>query len=206
MANRRVLTAAAMCLAIGGVVVLAGASGRGGATDDVLAPSVTSGELRRMFASEEAARAFRVVGTPVPLLPAEGPVAYHATMLLPRERLLASPAVWAAGVVAARIDAEANFAPLGLTAGTNYLWIDARGPAANPWRGIMISADGNHRTLLPGFKYTPGAEHSDLTSPLGHARQYCGGQLGCLLTKDLPTGRATTVWVACTGGCCELEN
>jgi hypothetical protein len=101
-------------------------------------------------------------------------------MALPNVGVSVALAALAAGVVVARLDAKVAYAPLGLSAGKNYLWVDSRGPRANPWRGIMISADGKKRTLLTNFKYTPDSAHAKGGSSLEHARLYCNGQQLCL--------------------------
>ena len=114
-------------------------------------------------------------GKPTALRPSRGRVERHAVMALPLDQLTIDTVALAAGKVVARIDADTAFAPLGLSAGSNYLWVDGKGPPENRWRGVTLSADGTTRVDLVGFKYTRDTQHSNAGGPLGHARLYCNG-------------------------------
>lgn len=167
---------------------------------DVLSTSVSPGELSAYLAAEDARAGFRIM-TQATLF--EGTVRVHAAMAYANDFQLKDSATAAAGIVLYRIDADDDYEPLGLTRGSNYLWMDAKGPAENPWRGIMISSDGTHRSLMTAFKYTPATEHNNF-SPLDHQQQYCNGLPGCIYARSTSGGDGT-VWIRCTNGCCELQ-
>ena len=129
-----------------------------------------------------------------------GPV--RAAMAYAPSPVSQDSATAAAGIILYRVDVDADYEPLGLSRGSNYLWMDAKGPADTAWRGIMISADGSRRQLITTFRYSAATAHNNY-SPLGHSRQYCNGHPGCILNTGLQFGE--TVWFRCTQGCCELQ-
>lgn len=172
-----------------------------GAALDVLSPDLPAEQLRALLASEESSRTFEPVGDAVMLRTAEGPTGFRATMALPADRRSIPASAWETGVVIARITSEGPFPSLGLSPGVNYVWIDRLGPAEDPWRGIVLSADGARRVELENFKYTPASDHTNPGGPLGHAEKYCDGADGCLYQ----TPRGTAQWERCARGCCEIQ-
>jgi len=115
------------------------------------------------------------------------------------------------GKIVSMVMSERDFAPFGLRAGKNYMWVDRRGPVENPWRAIMISADGQHRKALR-LTYTPDAAHPGPDGPSGHAQKYCSGLPGCFVSRALIGGLGAgskklleTKWMRCGTGCCEVE-
>lgn len=191
-----------------GLALGVGSLGAGSGTPaDILSRQLTAVAVRELLTAEETAGGFRVTEAARALALVAGSEPVTVTVALRADQPRRDSAVWAAGVVVMRIDASAAYAPLGLAAGRNYLWIDGKGPAGEPWRAAMLSADGVHRVLVGQIRYTAGAEHGDLTSPQGHALRYCGGEPGCLVLRLGPDGQKyETVWMRCVDGCCELEN
>jgi hypothetical protein len=165
---------------------------------DPLATSVSNEELAGLLEQLDSASLFNSVGRTWLLADSQT----TALIYLPSVRQTEEQA--RVGVVVARIEVSADYR-FGLRRGINYLWMDHYGPAPNYWRGIMISADGSSRTVVK-FKYTPGEQHRDATSPRSHAATYCNGAFGCFFVTQGPDGVQETVWQGCVDGCCEIED
>jgi hypothetical protein len=117
------------------------AEGRGTRASDILAGSEISAEAIRTMIT--AAR-FDAAGRPRPLHNEDGSIGAFAAMA-PATNSKADSTTLARGLIVARIDVDKSFSDYGLSAGTNYLWVDRLGPAEQPWRAIVVSANGRDR-------------------------------------------------------------
>ncbi len=106
---------------------------------DIMSDAVSAAEFRRHIASIR----FLEPGPMTPL---------HSLDSVERTRASGAPVgfgsadstTMSAGMVLARIESTRSFEAWGLTEGSNYLWVDRRGSGENPWRAVMIGADGHH--------------------------------------------------------------
>ena len=200
-------------LAVAGAVVALGAVRYSSATvkgRDVLdeAQVSTTAILRKLAESS-----FEAPGAPRRLHNRAGVVAGLASVAAVVSKGEDSLAM-ADGMIVARIDADRAVPEYGLNEGANFLWIDRLGSTDNPWRAIIVSADGRQRQFFSSVKYTPERAHHPSSTIADHSKRYCDGASGCFFPARLveqgddavsPFRQFEGTWTRCTTGCCEMD-
>jgi hypothetical protein len=99
---------------------------------DIVTSNVSAAELREFLAGPASPLHFLSASTPKQLKQPGGKGTVLATLAVSREMDLRTEADLAQGMVIAKIMVDQSVLAYGLTAGTNYLWVDQKGGPGQP--------------------------------------------------------------------------